>query len=258
MAEYLEGFIREMTIYPNMVTVAALPEMVEEFKKLLLLLPQSHPPQMLYYDTTFNMGDFYISTLLFSHGAFQERPTTPLAVMAHQTKDQKSHEAFFLQILHMLPELTSKRIVICTDREAAIENAIEKVLPTVPIVNCWNHLMQNVKHTMRGCGGTKEDVEVYQAHLNQLLSCISLTQYHTVKQDISSMCLRGKRRSGLKGPTEEQLKVVVPAPDSKLGVQNQNILNDPETSKKKFQNEVHAIATNTACSMKQGKVKQSC
>ncbi|KAJ8355865.1 hypothetical protein SKAU_G00186590 [Synaphobranchus kaupii] len=188
MAEYLEGFIREMTIYPNMVTVAALPEMVEEFKKLLLLLPQSHPPQMLYYDTTFNMGDFYISTLLFSHGAFQERPTTPLAIMAHQTKDQKSHEAFFLQILHMLPELTSKRIVICTDREAAIENAIEKVLPTVPIVNCWNHLMQNVKHTVRGCGGTKEDVEVYQAHLNQLLSCISLTQYHTVKQDISSMC----------------------------------------------------------------------
>ncbi|KAJ8346531.1 hypothetical protein SKAU_G00279320 [Synaphobranchus kaupii] len=99
MAEYLEGFIREMTIYPNMVTVAALPEMVEEFKKLLLLLPQSHPPQMLYYDTTFNMGDFYIH-------------------------------------------------------------------------------------------------------------------------------LRGKRRSGLKGPTEEQLKVVVPAPDSKLGIQNQNILAD--------------------------------
>ncbi|KAJ8346727.1 hypothetical protein SKAU_G00281280 [Synaphobranchus kaupii] len=125
-----------------------------------------------------------------------------------------------------LPELTSKRIVTCTDREAAIENAIEKVLPTVPIVNCWNHLMQNVKHTVRGCGGTKEDVEVYQAHLNQLLSCISLTQYHTVKQDISSMCLRGKRRSGLKGPTEEQLKVVVPAPDSKLGIQNQNILAD--------------------------------
>ncbi|KAJ8333832.1 hypothetical protein SKAU_G00411510 [Synaphobranchus kaupii] len=133
-----------------------------------------------------------------------------------------------------LPELTSKRIVICTGREAAIENAIEKVLPTVPIVNCWNHLMQNVKHTVRGCGGTKEDVEVYQAHLNQLLSCMSLTQYHTVKQDISSMWSASFVQyynisiedTVIHKRTEEQLKVVVPAPDSKLGIQNQNILAD--------------------------------
>ncbi|KAJ8333736.1 hypothetical protein SKAU_G00410550 [Synaphobranchus kaupii] len=168
----------------------------------------------------------------------------------------------------MLPELTSKRIVICTDREAAIENAIEKVLPTVPIVNCWNHLMQNVKHTVRGCGGTKEDVEVYQAHLNQLLSCISLTQYHTVKQDISSMWknyhwihqnilpsentptkLRRETALQPKGPTEEQLKVVVPAPDSKLGIQNQNILAfqvATRWAKKKFGRRLHPTTLDIA------------
>jgi hypothetical protein len=44
----------------------------------LLLCRSPSAPQLLSYDTTFQLGDFFVSPLLFSHTAFISSPVIPL------------------------------------------------------------------------------------------------------------------------------------------------------------------------------------
>ena len=52
----------EITTYPDLVGICGLQEILEEANKVLQL---KSPSQLLSYDTTFKLGDFYVSPLLF-------------------------------------------------------------------------------------------------------------------------------------------------------------------------------------------------
>ena len=64
----------------------------EEFDRLLLT--DSPPPQLLSYDTTFKLGDFYLSTLAFCHILLTQSPVIPLCFLIHDRKFQSSHDVF--------------------------------------------------------------------------------------------------------------------------------------------------------------------
>jgi len=50
----------------NLCTVVGLPDMIMDFKEVF------HSVQpVIYYDTTFCMGDFYVSTLLYRNNVFE-------------------------------------------------------------------------------------------------------------------------------------------------------------------------------------------
>ncbi len=44
------------------------------------------------YDTTFQLGDFYVSTLLFKNVLFQKSPVMPALFMIHEKKLKSCHE----------------------------------------------------------------------------------------------------------------------------------------------------------------------
>ena len=48
-----------------------------------VLLRSSSKPVILHYDTVFNMGDFYLSTLVFRHIMFKKSPVIPVAFIIH-------------------------------------------------------------------------------------------------------------------------------------------------------------------------------
>ena len=62
LAYDIPGFIRKITTYPDLVGICGLQEILEEANKVLQL---KSPSQLLSYDTTFKLGDFYVSPLLF-------------------------------------------------------------------------------------------------------------------------------------------------------------------------------------------------
>ena len=62
LAYDIPGFIRKITTYPDLVCICGLQEILEEANKVLQL---NSPSQLLSYDTTFKLGDFYVSPLLF-------------------------------------------------------------------------------------------------------------------------------------------------------------------------------------------------
>ena len=62
------------------------------------LLDAAAPLQVVSYDTTFNLGDFYLSVLLFRETEFIENPVIPLAYLLLDRKLTATHDNFFRHI----------------------------------------------------------------------------------------------------------------------------------------------------------------
>ena len=152
----------------------------------------------VYYDTTFCLGDFYVSTLAFQHIMFKDkkgkrkvqgvpqsqtaalpRPQEeevkswalpiPVAFMVHERKFQKCNEEFIEIIKTKVPKLSNKAVCVITDRETGIVNAFEKCLESSQILICWNHILRDLKIWLNSHGGSSADKQVYGKHVKTLL-----------------------------------------------------------------------------------------
>ena len=130
----------KINTFPDLIIVCGLKAVLEELDHIILAVTNS--PILLSYDTTFQLGDFYVSPLLFCHVLFNECPVIPAAFMLHERKFQSAHEEFIKFINLKLPSLSKLKspIPIVTDDETGICNAIDKCLPGVYRLQCRNHL----------------------------------------------------------------------------------------------------------------------
>ena len=98
---------------------------------------------------TFNVGDFFVSGLVFQHGIFlffKNGVTIPAAFLIHDRQNQSTHDEFFKIIAVEVPNLNKGNHVIVTDREKAFTRALNKHLPNLKQVFCWNHLICDLRH----------------------------------------------------------------------------------------------------------------
>ena len=179
---HLESYIHEIKTVPDLQVIVGYTDIFEEFDRLLQL--KTSDPIPLYYDTTFCLGDFYVSTLAFQHVMFDENPVIPLAFMVHERKFQKCHEQFFEVIKDKIPRLGRKRVAIITDREAGIVNAIEKVFPNAQLLICWNHILRDLKFWLSKHGATQKDLQFYDNQVKKLLQCQSQENFESLIEEI--------------------------------------------------------------------------
>ena len=71
------GFVWKITTFPDLVCVCGLKELLNEADRVILS-----------YDTTFQLGDFYVSLLIFRHIIFKERPCIPAMFLLHERNKQ--------------------------------------------------------------------------------------------------------------------------------------------------------------------------
>lgn len=143
------------------------------------------PPMYLCYDTTYELGDFYVSVLTFRLTEFEETPIIPLMYMIHHRKWEFVHEFFFWRLTMMAPELLdlqkAERILIATDGEEAIVNAIGRFLPTIKHFQCWVHKYQNIKRFLRSHGITyKPQIKEFKYDFMELLEQPSEQEYNNL------------------------------------------------------------------------------
>ena len=107
-------FLRHFQVYPT-ICVHMIPQPLLE--SLEVLLKVSSGPITLHYDTVFNMGDFYLSTLVFRNSMFKKDPITPVAFFVHSWRYQEDHVRFMTTIRQSLSLLAAKKVLIVTDQE---------------------------------------------------------------------------------------------------------------------------------------------
>ena len=167
LAYDLNGFVKLITTYPDLVVICGLDKLIEELD--LILQMDSERPQLLSYDTTFQLGDFYLSPLLYRHTLFSNSPVMPALFLIHERKFQSTHETFMQNLAKLVPTLVRGRrnVPFVTDEETGIKNvskleklcshfpslctfqAIEKHLPRVIWLRCWNHTINAIKLWLR-------------------------------------------------------------------------------------------------------------
>ena len=141
-------FVHDIHAYPNLSVIMYDPSAITTFNSLLsTATPPDLPTQQLSYDTTFKLGDFYVSVIVFRETEFTQNPVIPLAYYIHERKKNETHSHFFNYMTAVLPELhRATNAIIITDQEAAIRQAIAAAFPTVPLFMCWNHVIQVSLH----------------------------------------------------------------------------------------------------------------
>jgi hypothetical protein len=124
--------------------IMRLSDIWEMFKSTLdFASPPSLPTQLITYDTTCKLGDFYLSALLYRQTDFDPAPVIPLALLLHERKLASTHESFFEHVTRICPEVDrAKNVIVVTDGETAITSALAKNLPKTPSFLCWNHILQ--------------------------------------------------------------------------------------------------------------------
>ena len=119
---HLNSYVHDIKTTSDLQIVLGCPDIFQEYDRLLQL--KYIDPIPLYYDTTFCLGDFYVSTLAFQHIMFKESPVIALGFMVHKRKFQKCHEQFLEVIKGKILQLGKKTVPIVTDREVGIVDAI--------------------------------------------------------------------------------------------------------------------------------------
>ena len=170
----LEMFIHKIVTHPDLIVICGLHPMLKDIDRLLSIVDG----QLLSYDTTFQLGDFYVSPLLFRNILFSKSPVMPVAFLLHERKLKHSHEEMMKFIAREIPSLVNGKSIIpmVTDDEKAFE-VIESNLPRVRRLLCWNHIISCAKLWLRQHGATSTEVPVYISDIRDLLHQQSTSEY---------------------------------------------------------------------------------
>ena len=157
----------------SMLLLTCTQELLDEADKILLL----DGWQLLSYDTTFLLGDFYVSPLIFRHTIFREKPCIPVMFLLHERKLSETHQQMFKECLEAIPSLKKTTCPIVTDKEQGILDALRKQLPNITIVHCWNHLFRDIRLWLRKHGAPSNDIAVYSDDVQKLFHSTSEQEY---------------------------------------------------------------------------------
>ena len=159
------GFVQKIATFPDLVCVCGLQEILDKADKVLMLEERG---QLLSYDTTFQLGDFYVSPLLFRHTLFDEMPCVPAMFLIHERKFTETHQVLFQEAVHQISSLKTTKSCLVTDKERAITKAVELEVPHIKMVQCWNHIFRDVRFWLRKHGAPAADITIYVDDVSRL------------------------------------------------------------------------------------------
>lgn len=159
--EEISNFLRSYQLLPDFSVIFYSDSSISNFQSVCEL-----PQTILYYDTTFNLGNFYVSALTYTHPLFMEKPVIPLAYLLHDKKTTAVHSQFLRHMRCICPQLDG--MIIVTDRETAIATAICSELKNCKHLLCWNHSQRDVEYWLKSRKRkdvTHNDVDNYKSNV---------------------------------------------------------------------------------------------
>ena len=174
----LPNFVWKITTFPDLVCICGLEELTDDF----LMLSNSF--QLLSYDTTFQLGDFYVSPLIVRHSIFNQKPCIPAMFRIHERKLNSTHQEMFRECIKKIPSLKNAQCPIVVDKEKAIMKAVQVELPSTPLLLCWNHIFRDVRTWCHKHGAQSSDITIYVTDLKKLFHTKTPELYENLFHDL--------------------------------------------------------------------------
>lgn len=144
----LDNFVDTIMIAPHLQVFLAHPGSIQLTQRLADRSLESGKPFFVYYDTTYNVGDYYVSFLSAKNLELASEPAYVICVNIHESKSEDSHFNFFNQFVHKILKF-NENVCMITDREQAIINAINRSFGKEGLSNllffCENHIKTDLE-----------------------------------------------------------------------------------------------------------------
>lgn len=138
----LKAFIKYIEIHPNIIVVLGHDEAISLANRLIeRFLKDSKLEQVFSYDTTFELGDFYVSILVMKNTDFSQNPIFPLMFLIHDKKTKLTHLKFWQHVSSLIN--INSNLPIVTDREKSLTSAIKKT--PLSLFYRKNHILKDIK-----------------------------------------------------------------------------------------------------------------
>ena len=167
-------FVQKVITIPDLVCVCGMKEVLSDADKAIML---NETGQLLSYDTTFMLGDFYVSLLLFRHTIFVENPSIPALFLIHERKLFETHQVLFQEAVKVIPSLKNSNCCLVTDKEQAIIKAVEAELPQIRRLQCWNHIFRDIRFWLRKRKAPMQEIAVYLDDVCQMFHFATEDEY---------------------------------------------------------------------------------
>jgi len=123
--------------------------------KLVRLLVSSGVMVLFSYDTTFDIGNYYVSFLVFHNSYLKSSSILLLASRIHSSRKLDGHQSFLRQLLVATLKMESNHYRITVDREPSIVQAILGIHGHSPIIYCALHMSRNLRYWLSRTRRTK-------------------------------------------------------------------------------------------------------
>ncbi|XP_045036456.1 mRNA cap guanine-N7 methyltransferase isoform X2 [Daphnia magna] len=174
-------FVSDIHLAPSLLVICFKTNTIEEFKHLFHR-EDLFTPSLSYDSSTFQMDDYNLSILTYRQTEFEDLPVTPLMYMIHEKKVEKAHNFFFMRLNELIPELKAvETMIIATENDEAIVNAMQKYIPHVTIFRNWQHALQDINKSLQNLEITDcHEVKEYESDFIRLLDQESCGDYKSI------------------------------------------------------------------------------
>jgi hypothetical protein len=167
----LGKFVLKLDLIPHQVIIVAEPSTVVLANRLLQEAKvKPYLPQLLCYDTTFELADSYVSVLVARNTFLHGNPILSVAFMIHDRKLEYVHRTMWETISSVIDiSCLSDSVPICVDREVSLTNAIRNVQSRANIVYCSNHVRRDIRQWLKNAQGQATDLKVIGEQITALI-----------------------------------------------------------------------------------------
>ena len=153
-ASQLKPFIRRVQVTPEPSCFVASDRQLNDLVRFCTT--QFLPASVLCIDTTFNIGNFFVTPTTYKHKILVDRhygkePTLLGPTMIHMQTKAESYKFFGSSIVSLDDEL-SNILAIGSDRDVALRKGFSSCFPIATQLCCKGHLEQDIRRTMRDLG----------------------------------------------------------------------------------------------------------
>lgn len=147
-------FIRRIQVTPEPACIVASDRQVNDLVRFCTT--QFLPASVLCVDTTFNIGNFFVTPTTYKHSILVDRqygkaPTMLGPTMIHKQTKAESFKYFGLSLVSLDADL-SNILAIGSDRDVALRKGFSSSFPIASWLYCKGHLEQDIRRKIRELG----------------------------------------------------------------------------------------------------------
>ena len=182
---HFDNYIHEFKLVPELQLIVGTKECVEYCERLLdYSRSNTDAKQCLSYDTSFNLGDFFVSVLTIRNVFMKENCVFPMFFHITETKREKRHCEFFFWMNNNFNLKNIPKLPICSDREKGIYKSI--LYNDLNLCLCSLHLIRDVKFwndskLKKGLINT-ENAQEFIRYIEGMLNCDTEDKFKKVNE----------------------------------------------------------------------------